>query len=90
MRTDTASHPQMKEPHAHVYCIPRPADHAPLFSRFSSGRPLGNGTGIGLFISQQFVELQGGRIHVDTISGKGTTMMFTLPLADPSLRRRRR
>lgn len=54
-----------------------------LFSRFSSGRPLGNGTGIGLFISQQFVELQGGRIHVDTISGKGTTMMFTLPLADP-------
>lgn len=61
-----------------------------LFSRFSSGRPLGNGTGIGLFISQQFVELQGGRIHVDTISGKGTTMMFTLPLADPAIGRRRR
>jgi two-component system OmpR family sensor kinase len=52
-----------------------------LFRRFSSGRPLGNGTGIGLFISQEFVRLHGGRIYVDTISGKGTTMMFTLPLA---------
>ncbi|WP_424463212.1 sensor histidine kinase [Pseudoclavibacter helvolus] len=60
-----------------------------LFSRFSSGRPLGNGTGIGLFISQQFVELQGGRIHVDTISGKGTTMMFTLPLFDANTSGRR-
>jgi len=52
-----------------------------LFGRFSSGRSLGNGTGIGLFISQQFVQMHGGRIFVDTISGKGTTMMFTLPLA---------
>ena len=51
-----------------------------LFRKFSSGQPLGNGTGIGLFISQQLVEMHGGRIFVDTISGKGTTMMFTLPL----------
>lgn len=51
-----------------------------LFSRFSSGRPLGNGTGIGLFISQQVIELHGGRIFVDTITGGGTTMMFTLPV----------
>lgn len=51
-----------------------------LFLKFSSGQPLGNGTGIGLFISQQLVEMHGGRIFVDTISGKGTTMMFTLPL----------
>lgn len=52
-----------------------------LFARFASGRPLGNGTGIGLFISQQLVEMHGGRIFVDTITGKGTTMMFTVPTA---------
>ncbi|MFC6356547.1 sensor histidine kinase [Luethyella okanaganae] len=51
-----------------------------LFHRFTSGRPLGNGTGIGLFLSQQFVGVHGGRIYVDTITGNGTTMMFTLPL----------
>ncbi|MEH3090175.1 MAG: HAMP domain-containing sensor histidine kinase [Microbacterium arborescens] len=50
-----------------------------LFTRFASGQPLGNGTGIGLFISQQLVELHGGRLFVDTLTGRGTTVMFTLP-----------
>ncbi|WP_019200482.1 sensor histidine kinase KdpD [Tsukamurella sp. 1534] len=54
-----------------------------LFQKFSTGRPLGNGTGIGLFVSEQLVELHGGRMHVDTVTGKGTTMMFTLPLSIP-------
>lgn len=52
-----------------------------LFERFSSGRPLGNGTGIGLYLSQQLVALHGGRLYVDTITGRGTTVLFTLPLS---------
>jgi signal transduction histidine kinase len=50
-----------------------------LFQRFSSGRPLGDGTGLGLVIVKQIVELHGGRILVDTTLGQGTTFLFTLP-----------
>jgi len=50
-----------------------------LFEKFSSGRPLGNGTGLGLVIVKQIVELHGGRILVDTSLGRGTTFLFTLP-----------
>lgn len=50
-----------------------------LFQRFASGRPLGNGTGLGLVIVKQIVELHGGRILVDTTLGQGTTFLFTLP-----------
>ncbi|HOQ98371.1 MAG TPA: HAMP domain-containing sensor histidine kinase [Anaerolineae bacterium] len=50
-----------------------------LFQRFSSSRPLGDGTGLGLLIVKQIVELHGGRIMVDTNLGRGTTFLFTLP-----------
>jgi signal transduction histidine kinase len=51
-----------------------------LFRRFSSGTSSGDGTGLGLYVSQHIVQLHGGRIYVDTIAHRGTTMMFTLPL----------
>jgi signal transduction histidine kinase/CheY-like chemotaxis protein len=38
------------------------------------------GTGLGLTISKQLVELMGGQIGVDTRAGQGTTFWFTLPL----------
>ena len=50
-----------------------------LFQKFASGRPLGNGTGLGLVITRQIIELHGGQIMVDTSLGRGTTVLFTLP-----------
>ncbi|MBM6401816.1 sensor histidine kinase [Phycicoccus sonneratiae] len=52
---------------------------AMLFERFRSSAALGEGTGIGLYISRHIVELHGGSIHVDTIAQHGTTMLVTFP-----------
>ena len=38
------------------------------------------GTGLGLSISQKFVELMGGRLAVDSESGKGSCFSFELAL----------
>ncbi len=38
------------------------------------------GTGLGLTIAQQYVELMGGHIEVESKKGKGSTFMFTIPL----------
>lgn len=52
-----------------------------LFKRFwTPGTNSGDGTGLGLVIVKQIVELHGGRIYVDTSLGRGASFYFTLPL----------
>jgi PAS domain S-box-containing protein len=62
-----------------------PEHHARIFEKFqqidsSSTRDVG-GTGLGLAICKALVEEHGGRIWLDSATGKGATFAFTLPLA---------
>ncbi len=50
------------------------------FYRVSSLLEQGSkGTGLGLYIAKKLIELQGGRIWVESIEGKGTVFSFALP-----------
>jgi signal transduction histidine kinase len=55
------------------------AERERLFQRFATGRPLADGTGLGLVITKTIVELHGGEIMVHTASTRGTTFLLTLP-----------
>jgi signal transduction histidine kinase/ActR/RegA family two-component response regulator len=61
-----------------------PERQAELFRPFSrAGQERGNieGTGIGLSIAKGLVERMGGRIGLDSATGRGSTFWFTLPAA---------
>jgi signal transduction histidine kinase len=60
-----------------------PEHHEKIFERFFQvdniiSRKFG-GTGLGLSICKAYVELLGGKIWVDSWTGKGTEFRFTLP-----------
>lgn len=60
-----------------------PAEQQHLFTSFFRGSNVGNvyGTGLGLTIVQQFVQIAKGTIHIDSDVNKGTAVTITLPLA---------
>jgi len=50
-----------------------------LFEPFASS-DTGRGTGLGMMITEQIVTQHGGRLYVDSLAGRGTTIYFTLPM----------
>lgn len=57
-----------------------PAEVKHIFEPFYTKKPLGQGTGLGLFISKNIVMDHGGEIIVESQPGEGTTMTVILPL----------
>jgi len=60
-----------------------------LFDKYEQARHRATrgekGTGLGLYITRQLVELHGGAIRVESEVGKGSTFSFTLPITNENL-----
>lgn len=53
------------------------------FQQVAGQRAAGEGTGLGMPIAKQLVELHGGNIWLESLPGQGTTVYITLPTAEP-------
>jgi signal transduction histidine kinase len=60
-----------------------PDEQEQVFERFYQSSLVSGkrGTGVGLSIVRRYVELQGGRVWVESEPGSGSTFSFTLPVA---------
>jgi PAS domain S-box-containing protein len=63
------------------------SEHDAIFDDFyqigQTTKGVREGTGLGLAITKRLIEIQGGRIWVESEPGKGSRFYFTLPLAAP-------
>ncbi|MCP3677369.1 MAG: HAMP domain-containing protein [Deltaproteobacteria bacterium] len=57
-------------------------DMGGIFDPFFTTKEPGKGTGLGLFVSREIVQLYGGDIRVKSRSGEGTTFEILLPVAE--------
>lgn len=60
-----------------------PAARARLFEPFFTTKEVGQGSGLGLFISQALVARRGGRIDYDASQGCGACFVIRLPVVEP-------
>ncbi len=55
-----------------------------VFDPFFTTKGQGQGSGLGLTVANRIVTKYGGRIHIDSEEGKGTTCLITFPLPEAS------
>lgn len=59
-----------------------PAVQEQIFTPFFTTKDLGDGTGLGLFITRRLMEEIGGTIAVTSVVSEGTTFTLTFPVAE--------
>ncbi|QSV44340.1 sensor histidine kinase [Geobacter benzoatilyticus] len=59
-----------------------PAVQEQIFTPFFTTKDLGDGTGLGLFITRRLMEEIGGTIAVTSVVGEGTTFTLTFPVTE--------